>query len=147
MAKTIHERKPRYEVWDWVEIEQEYGGKVKRFHRKVDSFSETSDAEARKTIVCGEFEFTLDGEPYDCPCDDQWHPAHRISRKLNPSEVVLDFGSGIIGTVEALPCECCRNRVFILRVSEECFIEIPIGILIEPMKGNVLSLLKAQEEG
>lgn len=136
------EPEPKFAVGDWVEIEQEYAGNIKRYHRKVELYRETLDAYSMKTIVCGEFEFTVDGEPYDCPYHDNWHPEHRIVRKLDPSEVVIHIGC-LSGTVK----KSAQFANFIALINDVCIAHIAIYALDEPTQTLVRELLEKQGEG
>lgn len=113
----IYEPKPEYNVGDWVEVRRSLGIS----HVMIEKIY-NNRIYSRRGI------------------DDHFD---NIIRKLKPSEVVLDFGSGIKGTIHSYS----GNPEYWFGMKWEGWEYIlPIEPLTEPMKTIVLELLKAQEE-
>lgn len=130
-AKTgwkIHEPEPAYRVGDWVEVNAngvKKQGKIKRFC-DVDFFQDNTNA-----FVLGD---SL----------GRWYGYHRvedITRKLDPSEVIVNIGC-LSGTVELLTWK--RAGFNLITKHGRCW--ILLDALDAPTRELVESLLKAQEE-
>ena len=121
------EPEPEYKVGDWVEVECQN----KLYHKQVLFVTEERVG----------FEFS---ETTPSVCFDGT-PSHifKFIRKLDPSEVVLDFGSGIKGTIVG-----CSNVMPIVKVLNgvDWIASIMITALDAPTLEIVESLLKAQDE-
>jgi hypothetical protein len=124
-VEGIRQPKPAFKVGDWVEY---------------------SDGTLQQAII----------EAYSGQPGEQmvyvWHPqtAHSaktplqsIARKLDPSEVVLDFGNGIKGRV-CMPYP--ERGLSVLNDNNHWIAQIDPDALDAPMRKLVESLLKAQEE-
>jgi hypothetical protein len=68
-------------------------------------------------------------------------PTTKITRKLNPSEIVLDFGNGIRGTIRRYRGE--QIRIYDGDINFAC---LAISYVTEPMQTTVRKLLAAIEE-
>lgn len=123
----IYEPKPHYQVGDWVELNcyWNHQGQIKEmfcagkyqidgieFNRSLPTFTITG--------LSGEFYYSS------------------ITRKLKPSEVILDFGSGIKGKVSIY--QETSDGIWVGRHV------IHMPDIAEPMRTIVLELLKAQED-
>lgn len=121
--------KPEYEIGDWVEHNDS-----KEQAKITHIASKDYDAIEVKFIESGELEiYSLD------EMNKEFHTIY-------PKDVILDFGSGIKGTIR-------RNKHFkasIKVIYGDCdkgeYHAIDINPLSEPMKSIVIELLKAQEE-
>lgn len=118
--------KAPFKVGDWVEIE--VSGVISQQLVKLGVFADSINA--------GGIEFYGNGLPVMKPLNA------RIIRKLDPSEVVVDFGSGIKGTVVG-----CGNVMPIIKVLNgvDWIASIMISALNTATRELVKALLKAQE--
>ena len=85
--------KPKYKVGDWVEIT----GHGRTIHGKCVSTEGTVIEPNNMIRSCG-YLFNPDGT--DAKYRLQTH-GYTITHKLKPSEVILDFGNGIKGTIHS----------------------------------------------
>ena len=128
--------KPKYKVGDWVELNC-YGNHQGQIKEMFDESYEQIGIQLYKyptfkiTGLSGHFSFSC------------------ITRKLKPSEVILDFGNGIKGTItrcvtysgngiENPSIKVSNNGIGIANIL--------LHTITEPMRTTVLELLKAQEE-
>jgi hypothetical protein len=123
----------RYKVGDWVEItarENIYQDKI--------TFS---GVEFGKPHVLARKTKTLKFEPHTGKCFDE-KLCVQITRKLSPSEVILDFGSGIKGWIRR-----ASNHTIEVYSKANCWLaNIRYDMLDTETRKLVESLLKAQEE-
>ena len=80
----------------------------------------------------------------DSTCGAEYHINTTNISKLKPSEVILDFGSGIKGTVRS--CEHDGGCVQVIS-GDRVIAHIMTDVLEQPTRELVESLLKVQEEG
>lgn len=59
-------------------------------------------------------------------------------------DVYVVFAYGIEGKVEFLSCDCCVDRVCILRKSEDLFIEIPFAMMDPYMYKLIIAIYDRQ---
>lgn len=114
----IYEPKPHYQVGDWVEWSESLG---KTYQSKI---TRVSNSAVYSNGLC--------------------IPLKIITHKLKPSEVVLDFGSGIKGTIRFVAQIPSDTLIRVTNGHVNCA-RIFISCLTEPMKTTVLELLKAQD--
>jgi hypothetical protein len=127
------EPEPQYKVGDWVEItarENIYQDKI--------TFS---GVEFGKPHVLARKTKTLKFEPHTGKCFDE-KLCVQITRKLSPSEVILDFGSGIRGWIRK-----ASNHTIEVYSKANCWLaNIRYDMLDTETRKLVESLLQAQEE-
>ena len=128
----IYEPKPQYKVGDWVVCKYTHK-QGKTNYEKVIEVTETTIATIASDGSVTEYD--ANGNHGDIM---GWH----IERVVKPHEVVLDFGNGINGRIEL---EQDTGWITVYEIDEE-IASISIETLTEPIKSQVIELLKAQEE-
>lgn len=111
---------PAFKVGDWVKYD-------------IDSYLQVIEQSGKEITLCK----TLSGVIV--------YPYTSCLTKVSPSEVIINIGC-LSGRIEALTCNCCKDKVFVLLLETGGFIEIPFSALDEPTSKLVNKLLKAQEE-
>jgi hypothetical protein len=117
---------PQYKVGDWVETNKQHHVEITEFPAK---------------------HYNIESKVYECYnlSSNKRHliEEREIVRKLSHSEVILDFGSGIKGTIVG-----CSNVMPIVKVFNgvDWIASIMITALDTQTRELVESLLKAQEE-
>lgn len=120
---------PPYKKGDWVEMENGKHlrvWKITAIPNQCDMILETQDG-----YHAGYYFF--DGKPYR-------KMGSKIVRKLNPSEVILDFGA-FKGTIKAPHV----GAIQVWDVSGKCFCMVNLDTLIPNLRKQVEELLEAQE--
>jgi len=134
-AEPVPEPQPKFaniKKGDWVEVAN---GKLFS-HIQVSALDNYKGDDI--IVLTDDSEFYKDGTTV--------HPDNIIVRILSPEEVIVDFGSGIKGTVRSASESIYDAGIFYVELLCEIDMAVPLMTLDPETRAKVESLLKAQEE-
>lgn len=132
----------KYNIGDYVEVDMRWNRNEE--HGIIDSIVVENGYSIANIVLVSQFgkaRAIIHGD------EDEYYGSYNspdeVIRKLQPSEIIFNFGSGIKGTIHNYP----GNLKYWFGVKWDGWKYIlPIEPLTEPMKSRVLEVLKAQEE-